>query len=53
MKANQPAQSFEGAMLRKVKEVTEQQGEAAVGLIESAAATRPPEGTGQIVNELA
>lgn len=53
MKANHPAQSFEGAMLSKVKEVTEQQGEAAVDLIESASATRPPEGTGQIVNDVA
>ena len=48
------AQSYEGAMLSKIKQVSRQQGEAAMKLIEGAAApvSRPaaPAGTGQLVD---
>lgn len=48
------ANSYEGAMLSKIKQVARQQGEAAVKLIEGAgsaprSAAAPP-GTGRLVN---
>lgn len=47
--------SYDAAMLGKIKEQMEQQGEAAIGLIESAspAPSTPPPGTGGFVNDVA
>lgn len=45
--------AYETAMLRKVKEQRELEGEAVVSLVESAATATPPDGTGTLVNDVA
>jgi len=46
-------QSYEGAMLKKINDVAKVQGEAALSLIDSATPSRPPTGTGSMINDVA
>ncbi|MBL8947059.1 MAG: hypothetical protein JNK45_28055 [Myxococcales bacterium] len=48
-----PPRTYEGAMLRKVKEQTEIQGAAMLKLVESAASSGHPEGTATMIDDVA
>lgn len=47
------AMAYEAAMLRKVKEQSQLEGEAMISLVQSAATSAPPDGTGTLVDDVA